>query len=139
MLVIRAVTVGFTLVTVAKAMSSLAATPSCELRGLRGSAAGSPGRRKLQKLLGVPGCAPNRANDLLLLQRPDEDDTNKHVVFFHGDIQVRPVTRPGFLSHWGSYSYGGPGGTFLFSIFRHPSALVVLKSCNPTKLAENLR
>lgn len=103
MLVIRAVPLGFTFTIVAKA------TSSCEARGLRGSAAGSPGRRRLQKLLGVPGCAPNRANDLLLLQRPDEDDNNKHVVFFHGDIQVRLArpwasqTRLVFMFLWGPW------------------------------------
>lgn len=101
----RAVTAGFTFITVAKAMSSVAATTP---GGLRGSAVGSPGRRRLQKLLGVPGCAPNRTNDLLLL-RPDtggEDD--KHVVFFHGDIQVRLQVN-GF-----SCMYGSPEGTVLF-------------------------
>ncbi|XP_017294119.1 UPF0565 protein C2orf69 homolog [Kryptolebias marmoratus] len=93
MLTVRALTAGFSVITVAEAMSSVAATTPGEPRGLRSSAAGSPGRRRLQKLLGVPGCAPNRANDLLLLPRPDDGDgsnnnnNNKHVVFFHGDIQ----------------------------------------------------
>lgn len=91
---------GFTLTTVAKAMTSVTATTSPELRGLHASASrdarsGSP-RRRLQKLLAVPGSAPSRVNDLLLL-RPDTDDprdpeeeeksSNRHVVFFHGDIQ----------------------------------------------------
>lgn len=90
MFVFRAVTAGFTFITVAEAMSSGAAATRC---GLRDSAASSPGRRRLQKLLGVPGCAPNRANDLLLL-RPDADgEHDKHVVFFHGDIQVRLSSR----------------------------------------------
>uniref|UniRef100_A0A3Q2Y8B9 Chromosome 2 open reading frame 69 n=1 Tax=Hippocampus comes TaxID=109280 RepID=A0A3Q2Y8B9_HIPCM len=49
---------------------------------------------RLHKLLAVPGCKPNMLNDLLLL-RPgdghespeDNSSSNKHVVFFHGDIQ----------------------------------------------------
>ncbi|KAF7214343.1 mitochondrial protein C2orf69 homolog [Nothobranchius furzeri] len=80
--------VGFTLITAAKAMSSEAATGPCELQV-------SGNQRKLQRLLAVPGCVLNRENDLLLL-RPDTDgescseakkSDNKHVVFFHGDIQ----------------------------------------------------
>ena len=101
MFAIRAVAVGFTLTTVAKTMTSVAATTSSEARGLHASASldagsGSP-QRRLQKLLAVPGYDPSRVNDLLLL-RPDTDDqtapetkeksSNKHVVFFHGDIQV---------------------------------------------------
>lgn len=69
---------------------------------LRASASGeipcdSP-QQSLQRLLAVPGSEPYRVNDLLLL-RPEADgslgesDTeerrcNRHVVFFHGDIQV---------------------------------------------------
>lgn len=55
----------------------------------------------LQRLLAVPGSEPYRVNDLLLL-RPEADDSlddsnsketrcNRHVVFFHGDIQVSPT------------------------------------------------
>lgn len=43
----------------------------------------------LQRLLAVPGHGPNRVNDLLLL-RPhagEKEEGNRHVVFFHGDIQ----------------------------------------------------
>lgn len=98
MLAVRAVSVGFTLITVAKTMTSVAATTSSDPRELRASASrdargGSP-QQRLQKLLTVPGYDSSRVNDLLLL-RPDSDDSepkekssNKHVVFFHGDIQV---------------------------------------------------
>lgn len=57
-------------------------------------------QQSLQRLLAVPGSEPYRVNDLLLL-RPEADDSledsdsgpkkprgNRHVVFFHGDIQV---------------------------------------------------
>lgn len=55
-------------------------------------------QKSLQRLLAVPGSEPYRANDMLLL-RPETDDSledsdsketrcNRHVVFFHGDIQV---------------------------------------------------
>lgn len=82
-------------------MTSVAATTSSESRGLHAAAgreacSGSP-RQRLQKLPAVPGCVPSRVNDLLLL-RPDADNqstsepkersNNRHVVFFHGDIQV---------------------------------------------------
>ncbi len=101
MLAARAVAVGFALITVAKTMTSLAATTSSEPRGLHASASrdartGNP-RQRLQKLLAVPGCDPSRVNDLLLLRpdadgqtasEPKEKSSNKHVVFFHGDIQV---------------------------------------------------
>lgn len=98
MLAVRAVSVGFTLITVAKTMTSVAAPTSSDPRELRASASrdargGSP-QQRLQKLLTVPGYDSSRVNDLLLL-RPDSDDSepkekssNKHVVFFHGDIQV---------------------------------------------------
>lgn len=82
MLVVRSVSVRFILTT----MTSVAATASTKAPGLR-----------LQKLLSVPGSDPRRVNDLLLL-RPDpggqrdpeakEKSSNRHVVFFHGDIQV---------------------------------------------------
>lgn len=99
MLSARAVAVGFTLITVAKAMTSVASTT--ESRGLHAAASrdacnGNP-RQRLQRLSAVPGSAPNRVNDLLLL-RPDtgnqsapqqkESSGSRHVVFFHGDIQV---------------------------------------------------
>ncbi|KAF6738725.1 UPF0565 protein C2orf69-like [Oryzias melastigma] len=85
MLVTRAVAVGLSLITVAKVVTSAERMSSSQLLG-----------KKLQRLRGVPGCDPSRVNDLLLLQ-PDTDDSsgshssgktpNKHVVFFHGDIQ----------------------------------------------------
>lgn len=96
MLSARTVAVGFSITTVAKTMTSVAATTSPEPRGLHASSSGSP-RQRLQKLLAVPGYDPGRVNDLLLL-RPDTDgqtasgpkgeSSNRHVVFFHGDIQV---------------------------------------------------
>lgn len=97
MLVVRSVLVRFILTT----MTSVAATASTKAPGLRESPgvdahSGTPGLR-LQKLLSVPGSDPRRVNDLLLL-RPDpggqrdpeakEKSSNRHVVFFHGDIQV---------------------------------------------------
>lgn len=101
MLVARAVSVGFILTAATKIMTSLAATTCTKPPGLRESPgldahSGTPGLR-LQKLLSVPGSDPRRVNDLLLL-RPDgggqndpeakEKSNNRHVVFFHGDIQV---------------------------------------------------
>lgn len=92
MLVARAVSLGFVLTTAAKAMTSAAATTSSKPAGLRES----PGQR-LQKLLSVPGSDPKRVNDLLLLRpdatghsdpEPKDRRDNRHVVFFHGDIQV---------------------------------------------------
>uniref|UniRef100_UPI0037E82A80 mitochondrial protein C2orf69 homolog n=1 Tax=Semicossyphus pulcher TaxID=241346 RepID=UPI0037E82A80 len=97
MLAARAVVAGFTLITAPKTMTSVAATASSEPRGMHASASRdarseSP-QQRLQKLLAVPGHHPSRVNDLLLL-RPDTDvetvkekSNNKHVVFFHGDIQ----------------------------------------------------
>lgn len=82
-------------------MTFVAATTSSQAPGLRESPgfdaqSGTAGQR-LQKLLSVPGSDPRRVNDLLLL-RPDaaaqsdpeatERSNNRHVVFFHGDIQV---------------------------------------------------
>ncbi|XP_023192494.1 UPF0565 protein C2orf69 homolog [Xiphophorus maculatus] len=91
---LAAVAAGITLITVAEHMSSVAGTAHCGLRGPQGS--GSPNGRRLQRLVGVSGCGPNRVNDLLLL-RPESDEescsgtkergSNRHVVFFHGDIQ----------------------------------------------------
>lgn len=80
-------------------MSFGAGTTSSELRGLHSPAGrdACPGLQRLQRLPQVPGQVPGRVNDLLLL-RPDNTDgendsqgkeksRNKHVVFFHGDIQ----------------------------------------------------
>lgn len=98
MLGARAVAVGITLISVAKTMS-VAATTSSETPGhasaSRDARSVSP-RQRLQKLLAVPGYAPSRVNDLLLLRpdtdgqtatEPKEKSSNRHVVFFHGDIQ----------------------------------------------------
>lgn len=103
MLAVRAVGVSFTIIAVAKAMTSVAATTSSEPRGLHVAASRdartvSP-RQRLHKLLAVPGHVPSRVNDLLLLRpdtdgqshgnsEPKEKSSNRHVVFFHGDIQV---------------------------------------------------
>ncbi|XP_068184788.1 mitochondrial protein C2orf69 homolog [Antennarius striatus] len=92
-----AVVVGVSLLTVAKTMTSVAATTSPEsagpgASGSRSARCGSPGQR-LQRLRSVPGHEPSRVNDLLLLrpeagQNPSEENSsNRHVVFFHGDIQ----------------------------------------------------
>lgn len=75
---------------------------SLDPRRLRASASGDRPcdslQQSLQRLLAVPGSQPYRVNDLLLL-RPEADDSfddsketrcNRHVVFFHGDIQVSP-------------------------------------------------
>ncbi|XP_056281205.1 mitochondrial protein C2orf69 homolog isoform X2 [Pseudoliparis swirei] len=84
----------------AVAQNMTSATSSSEAPGLsasasRGARAGSP-RQRLQKLLSVPGYDPSRVNDLLLLRPdadhraaagPEEEGRNRHVVFFHGDIQ----------------------------------------------------
>ncbi|XP_015252465.1 PREDICTED: UPF0565 protein C2orf69 homolog [Cyprinodon variegatus] len=72
-------------------MSSVAGSPHCELRGPQGS--GSPQRKRLQRLISVSGCGPNRSNDLLLLPAEEaagsgeERSLSRHLVFFHGDIQ----------------------------------------------------
>ncbi|XP_059199263.1 mitochondrial protein C2orf69 homolog [Centropristis striata] len=81
-------------------MSSTAATrssgpPGQQAAASRDGGSGSPGQR-VQKLVAVPGSDPGRFNDLLLL-RPDPDgqaateqkekSSNRHVMFFHGDIQ----------------------------------------------------
>ncbi|KAK7938400.1 hypothetical protein WMY93_001726 [Mugilogobius chulae] len=96
----RVVAWGLTLISVAKAMSSLPGTTRSELRGLGAApAAGSRDARpcssppqEVQRLGAVPGCDPSRTNDLLLLrpqaqQTSDNSCASKHVVFFHGDIQ----------------------------------------------------
>lgn len=108
MLVARAVSVGLLLTTAGKTMTSVAATTCCDPPGLHASPSldvrfAIP-QQRLQKLLAVPGCEPNRLNDLLLL-RPDADgqsdpesqekSNNRHVVFFHGDIQVSDEGRGG--------------------------------------------
>lgn len=98
---VRALSASVTLLTVVKTMTSFTTTTSSDPRGLRASASrdapcGSP-QQRLQKLLAVPGSEPYRINDLLLL-RPEADGhgdsdpegtrCNRHVMFFHGDIQV---------------------------------------------------
>lgn len=118
MLGARAVAAGFPLISVAKTMTSVGVTTPSEPRGLHASAsrdarAGSP-QQRLQKLLAVPGCDPSRVNDLLLL-RPDTDDqtasepkekgSNRHVVFFHGDIQVSAMQGGNHL--WGLVIWEG--------------------------------
>ncbi|XP_053184687.1 mitochondrial protein C2orf69 homolog [Scomber japonicus] len=119
-------TLGFYLIAVSqkKVMTSVAATTSSNPRGLHASAsrAAAPGcpQRRLQRLTAVPGSSPRRVNDLLLLLLPDKASpsagygvpgspgsrSNKHAVFFHGDIQnfqeemsVQPEG-----SHWLSWS-----------------------------------
>ncbi|XP_042350803.1 UPF0565 protein C2orf69 homolog isoform X2 [Plectropomus leopardus] len=81
-------------------MTSVAATTSSETPGLHAAAsrdahADSPLQR-LERLFAVPGYNPNRVNDLLLLRpdthgqtdtKPKEKSSNRHVMFFHGDIQ----------------------------------------------------
>lgn len=90
-----ALIVRFTLLSVAKTMSSVSTmTPS--------EPPGSPEQR-LQKLLAVPGAEPSRVNDLLLLRpeaatEPGEGRGNSHVVFFHGDIQVSGMERTHIIS-----------------------------------------
>ncbi|KAI3355913.1 hypothetical protein L3Q82_004460 [Scortum barcoo] len=96
----RTVAVGFSLITVAETMTTAAATTSSESRGLHTSAGrdapSSSPLRRLQRLAAVPGFDPGRVNDLLLLRpdtggqsgsQPKEESGNRHVVFFHGDIQ----------------------------------------------------
>lgn len=92
MLSARVVAVGLTLVSATKAMTSL--TKCSESRGFRApdSRDARPGcpRQELQRLAAVPGCDPNRTNDLLLLRPQTQGHTSsssRHVVFFHGDIQ----------------------------------------------------
>ncbi|KAF3842651.1 hypothetical protein F7725_001500 [Dissostichus mawsoni] len=87
-----ALKVRFTLLSVAKTMSSVSTMTPSEPPGSREAGAGSPEQR-LQKLLAVPGAELSRVNDLLLLRpeaatEPGERRGNRHVVFFHGDIQV---------------------------------------------------
>ncbi|XP_029936162.1 mitochondrial protein C2orf69 homolog [Myripristis murdjan] len=103
MITAQRVAVGFSLIAVAKVMSSVAGTSSSEPPGrcpseTRDAQPGSP--QRLQRLVAVPGSDPSRVNDLLLLRpteepsrcgsdtEPAEDgSSNTHVVFFHGDIQ----------------------------------------------------
>ncbi|XP_071774398.1 mitochondrial protein C2orf69 homolog [Centroberyx gerrardi] len=95
MIAAQRVAAGFSVLAVAKVMSSVAGTSSSEPPGLRPS-----GTQRLQRLVAVPGYNPSRVNDLLLLRpadgqsrcgsdgEPAEDgSSNTHVVFFHGDIQ----------------------------------------------------
>ena len=108
-------------------MTTVAATTSSGSRGLHATAnrdecAGSPRQRlqrlqRLQKLPAVPGYVPSRVNDLLLLRpdtdsqissEPKEERNNRHVVFFHGDIQVSG-TRDANTADMGGVS-NGPGG-----------------------------
>ncbi|XP_076012164.1 mitochondrial protein C2orf69 homolog [Genypterus blacodes] len=98
MIASRLVGIGFSLlVAAAKAMSSETGTSFSEPQGLCASAnravqPESP-RRRLQRLVAVPGCDPSRVNDLLLLRPAAAEgpggcgSCNRHVVFFHGDIQ----------------------------------------------------
>ncbi|KAF7667295.1 hypothetical protein LDENG_00068740 [Lucifuga dentata] len=98
MLASRVVAVGFTLVAVAKAMSSVtfSESPALSTSASRGTRPESPWRR-LQRLVAVPGYDNRRVNDLLLLRpdaadglsvsAPEDGSNNRHVVFFHGDIQ----------------------------------------------------
>lgn len=84
-------------------MSSTTASTSSETTGLGGGVSrDSSVSSQLQRLCAVPGSEPNRVNDLLLV-RPDTEEqscswaegrsgNNRHVVFFHGDIQVRRKT-----------------------------------------------
>lgn len=103
----RALLVGSTLLTAPTTMGS-----TLDPRGLTASASrdnpcDSP-QQRLQRLLAVPGSEPYRLNDLLLL-RPEADDglgdseskeacRNRHVVFFHGDIQVSRSGGDGFTA-----------------------------------------
>lgn len=85
-----------TLISVARAMSSLPGMTCSGCRGL-GAPAGSRDAQsdsppqELQRLAAVPGCDPSRTNDLLLLrpktQTDDSCTSSRHVLFFHGDIQ----------------------------------------------------
>lgn len=100
--------------------------------GSRGAGSGSPQPRRwrrLQRLSSVPGHEPNRVNDLILLRpepdgptgsgsgsrsRPEKEKEkeeersggSRHVVFFHGDIQVRQVLQKLQLSqNWSQVVY----------------------------------
>lgn len=108
MLVARALWVGLIHTTTTKAMTSVGATTLSKPPGRREA----PGQR-LQKLLSVPGSDPRRVNDLLLLRpdttgqsvpEPKERSNNRHVVFFHGDIQVSDGV---FVSRWKSLKVEG--------------------------------
>lgn len=94
MLVVRSVSVRFILTTMTSVAATASTTAPLQSPGFDAHS-GAPGLR-LQKLLSVPGSDPGRVNDLLLL-RPDpggqkdpeaKESSNRHVVFFHGDIQV---------------------------------------------------
>ncbi|XP_056145260.1 mitochondrial protein C2orf69 homolog [Lampris incognitus] len=87
---VQRVAVGFSLKTVAKAMSSAAGTSSSE-HCPSGTPETHPGYpQRLQRLSTVPGSCPSRVNDLLLLRPADQGQDGSrdaHVAFFHGDIQ----------------------------------------------------
>ena len=97
---IRAIAAGFSLIAVARSMSTAAGSsegPGLCLGGTAGTRSGSPPR--LLRLTDVPGYEAHRVNDMLLLspagaQSPcgseteAAEDGSEHVVFFPGDIQV---------------------------------------------------
>ncbi|CAL8240777.1 unnamed protein product [Merluccius merluccius] len=81
--------------------SSASESPGRGPSAAPGTGSEGPQRRRLQRLVAVPGRGPGRVNDLLVL-RPaepaapssssssssqDGGGCNAHVVFFHGDIQ----------------------------------------------------
>ncbi|XP_058468433.1 mitochondrial protein C2orf69 homolog [Solea solea] len=87
----------FALITAVQAMSSVTVTTSSSrCPGLHAAVGPDECTRSplLQRLLALPGSVQSRVNDLLLL-RPEpescpeakERSINRHVVFFHGDIQ----------------------------------------------------
>ncbi|KAJ8255912.1 hypothetical protein COCON_G00197760 [Conger conger] len=96
---IRAIAAGFSLIAVARSMSTAAGSsegPGLCLGGTAGTRSGSPPR--LLRLTDVPGYEAHRVNDVLLLrpagaESPCGSDTeaaedgSEHVVFFPGDIQ----------------------------------------------------
>lgn len=70
-------------------MSAPRAGPRCVTGAMSSGAGEEQGHtppHELQRLDAVPGCDPSRSNDLLLL-RPKTQGDNRHVLFFHGDIQ----------------------------------------------------
>lgn len=102
MITARGVATGFHCAV--KAMSAAVGSSPFEppehcLPGVQETRPGSPPR--LRRLVDIPGCQPDRVNDLLLLSNvtsdsqgrcgSDAEDRSAHVVFFPGDIQVRGV------------------------------------------------
>ncbi|XP_035629026.1 mitochondrial protein C2orf69 homolog isoform X1 [Oncorhynchus keta] len=98
MITARGVATGFH--CAAKAMSAAAGSSPFEppehcLPGVQETRPGSP--PQLRRLVDIPGCQPDRVNDLLLLSNvtsdsqgrcgSDTEDRSAHVVFFPGDIQ----------------------------------------------------